>query len=165
MTPALDFSSFGGPAVSMEVRGAKDAARRIEEIGERAEDMRPAMRLIKVILEEGHARQFATKGSFLGTPWPENSPETVARKARSGAPSLASQMVESGDLQESLSGGKGGRSRVSKGGVSVGTSLFYALFHLNPQRDGMPARPVVGVNREQEETALSLIERHVIRGV
>lgn len=158
--PALDFFSFGGP--SIEVRGAKAVADDLRGIGERAEDLRPAMRLIKVLIEEGHAKQFATKGAFLGDAWPENSPETLRRKLRSGIPSLSSQMVESGDLQESLTGGKGGRSRVGKGSVSVGTALFYAVFHLNPKRKGIPARPVVGVNEAQKRAALELIDRHVM---
>jgi Phage virion morphogenesis family len=162
VAPGIIFGDRIGPSLSWEIDGAAEEARRLSELADRAENPRPAMLLIKSLLEEGHRKQFASKGGFLGTPWAENSPETLARKAREGVPSLSSQMVASGDLQESLSGGKGSRSRVSKSGVSVGTSLFYAVFHINPKRKGMPARPVVGINKATEESALTILEQHVL---
>lgn len=156
----VDFG--GGLDLTYAVEGADSVADRLRDIAERGEDMRPAMLLIKELLIEGHAKQFDSKGAYLGTPWPENSTETLKRKAREGVPSLSSVMVASGDLQESLSGGKGGRSRVSRSGVSVGTALFYAVFHLAPKRKGMPARPVVGIADSERETALEIMERHVM---
>lgn len=134
----------------------------LTDIADRGENMRPAMLRIKELLIEGHRQQFASSGSFLGTPWEANAPGTLARKAREGIPSLNRPMVATGDLQESLSGGKGGRSRVSKSGVSVGTSLYYAIFHISPKRKGVPARPPVGVNEAQRGAAIAIMERHLM---
>ncbi len=134
----------------------------LTDVADRGENMRPAMLRIKELLVEGHAQQFRSDGAFLGTPWEGNAPSTLARKAREGIPSLNRPMVATGALQESLSGGKGGRSRVSKGAVSVGTSLFYALFHINPKRKGMPARPPVGINDAQRTAALRIMDNHLM---
>jgi hypothetical protein len=134
----------------------------LTDIADRGENMRPAMLRIKELLIAGHTEQFRSGGSFLGTPWEANAPGTLTRKAREGVSSLNRPMVASGDLMESLSGGKGGRSRVSKSGVSVGTSLFYAIFHINPKRKGVPPRPPVGVNEAQRATALAMMEHHLM---
>jgi hypothetical protein len=158
--------SRGGPQLDLDIKGLRESGQMLTDVADRGENMRPAMLRIKELLIAGHAEQFASGGSFLGTPWEANAPGTLARKAREGVSSLQSPMVESGDLMESLSGGKGGRSRVSKSGVSVGTSLFYAVFHINPERKGMPARPPVGINEAQRATALAIMERHLMgRGV
>ena len=154
--------SRGGPQFDLDMRGLKASGTLLRDIAERGENMRSAMLRIKELLIEGHRKQFSSGGSFLGTPWEPNAPGTLARKAREGIPSLNRPMVASGDLMESLSGGKGARSRVSKSGVSVGTSLFYAVFHINPKRKGMPARPPVGINEAERETALTIIERHLM---
>lgn len=142
----------------------------------RGEDMRPAMQRIKVLLIEGHKEQFASKGAFLGTPWPENSSETLARKAREGVPSLGGIMVNSGDLEQSLSGGKGSRNRVTRGSVSVGTSLFYAIFAIGgasgkgahsrasrgARRGSEPARPPIGINEAERQESLGILTDYLL---
>lgn len=154
--------SRGGPRLEIDTKGLRESRQMLTDLAERGENMRPAMLRIKELLIAGHAEQFKSGGAFLGTPWEKNAPGTLARKAREGVSSLNRPMVASGDLMESLSGGKGGRSRVSKSGVSVGTSLFYALFHINPKRKGMPARPPVGINEAQRMAALRIMDNHVM---
>jgi hypothetical protein len=154
--------SFGGPKLEIDVAGLDATTAMLRDAAARGEDMRPAMEQIKALLIEGHKEQFATKGAFLGTPWPTNSAETLARKARTGVASLASTMVESGDLQQSLEGGTGSRSRVSRGSVSVGTSLFYAIFAMKGTDKGEPARPPIGINDAEANTALSIMTDYLL---
>jgi hypothetical protein len=129
----------------------------------RGEDMRPAMAQVKELFIGGHKKNFDSRGVFFDKPWPDNSPETVARKGREGVPSLMSVMVAGGDLEQALAGGKGSRSRVSKGSVSVGVSLIAALFSQGGasggRRGDQPARPVVGVPESERQTALRIITR------
>ncbi|HEX5592028.1 MAG TPA: phage virion morphogenesis protein [Solirubrobacterales bacterium] len=148
----------------------------LREMGSRAEVMRPAMLRIKQLLIEGNTKQWRSKGAYMGTPWPENSPETVARKGRTGVRSLASTMVESGDLQESLEGGAGSFARVSKGNVRVGTYLYYAIFHIKgasgkgaksagstpARKGGVPARPPLGITEADRTAAVKIIEDYLI---
>lgn len=167
--------SRGGP--EFEFNGLRESAEMLKEMGSRAESMRPAMLQIKQLLIEGNTRQWQTKGAYMGTPWPEDSPETAARKRRSGAPSsLASTLVESGDLQASLEGGAGSFSRVGKGNVRVGTHLFYAIFHIKGasgrgaksagnsagRKGSVPARLPLGITEEDRATSLSIIERYLL---
>jgi hypothetical protein len=165
MSPIAN-SYRSGPSMALQMDGIGASSAMLRDAAARGEDMRPAMARIRDLLIEGHKEQFATQGSFLGTPWPENSPETLARKARAGIPSLNSPMVASGDLEQSLSGGRGGRTRVSKGSVSVGTSLFYAIFAIRGasggRRGSEPARPPLGINEAERLTSIRIMTDYLL---
>ncbi len=146
----------------MEITGVSEAVADLRGITDRAEDMRPAMYQIRELLIAAHTKNFRSRGGYFGTPWKPNAPATIARKARTGVPSLSSTMVESGDLQESLEGGAGSHNRVTRSMVRVGTSLFYAVFHIKPKRAGMPARPTVGVTEREEEAAVAIVDNRLM---
>lgn len=153
--------------MALKMDGIGATSTMLRDAAARGEDMRPAMARIRDLLIEGNKKQFATQGSFLGTPWPASSPETLARKARAGIlPSLSASLVASGDLEQSLSGGKGGRTRVSKGSVSVGTSLFYAIFAIGGASGGRrgtePARPPLGINEAERLTSLRIMTDYLL---
>jgi hypothetical protein len=149
-----------GPTVELDMHGLRETTGLLRDAADRGDDMRPAMLQIKELLIAGHKKQFSSKGSFLGTPWPANAPSTLARKARLGQSS--EPMEATGALKESLAGGRGKRSRVSRSSVSVGTALFYSVFHINPKRDGVPARPPVGISEGQRMAALVIMENHIL---
>lgn len=157
MTPATFRSP---PRASIDVEGIPGAKRMLSEIARRGLDMRPPLTGIKAILFEGNRKQFESKGSYLGTPWVADKPETIARKGREGVPGLSDTMVASGDLQEALSGGDGSKSRVTKYSVRVGTSLFYAHFSLGTQ-DEQP-RPVSGISDLETNASVRLIEDYLM---
>lgn len=153
-----------GASVDLEVAGLQHTSEMLQEAAARGYDMRPAMRKIRDLLIEGHKEQFATQGGFLGTPWPPNAPGTLANKARLGQGSTP--MVASGATKESLAGGKGRRTRVSKGSVSVGTSIWWTIFAMAGASGGRkgtePARPPIGINEAETEAALTLMEEHLL---
>lgn len=155
-----------GPSLELEMEGFGAAAARLRDAAARGEDMRPAMQRVRLVLIEGHKEQFDSHGSHLGTLWPENSPETLARKAREGVPSLGGLMVNEGSLREALAGGAGSRSRVGKGSVSVGVSLISGLFAqggASGNRRGVePARPVVGIGEQEKQTSLGILTDFLI---
>jgi phage gpG-like protein len=164
MTP-IAYGFRTGPRAELNTRGLDTTTDMLGEIGDRAEDMRPAMLVVRELLVAGNKKVFESRGGAIGTPWPDLASSTVARKARSGIPSLSSVMVETGDLQESLSGGKGARSRVTRSMVSAGTSLFYAVFHMAGSRGGkVPARPPIGIPETERQESLTIMERYLLRG-
>jgi phage gpG-like protein len=168
-----------GPKMSLDMGGLQATSSMLRDAAARGEDMRPAMERIKALLMEGHKEQYATKGAYLGTPWPENSSETLARKSREGIPSLGSVMVASGDLEQSLAGGSGSRTRVTRGSVSVGTWLFYAIFALGgasgkganskasrgARKGSQPARPPIGINEAEEQESIHIMTDYLLTQV
>lgn len=173
---ALRNNFRSGPSLEVDVAGAAEANQMLLDAAARGEDMRPAMARIKVLLTEGHKANFASKGGFLGSPWPALSPETEARKAREGIPALNDILVESGDLEDALSGGKGARTRVSRGSVSVGVSPFYAIFDhagasgkgahskasRGARRGTQPARPILGITEAEAEESISMLTDYLM---
>jgi hypothetical protein len=159
---------MSGLGVDVDVYGAGTAAGALRRIGAHAVDPRPAMIAIRELLAEGNRQQFASRGSFLSTPWPSNSPGTLARKARMGQGS--SPMQASGALGAAIGGGAGKRTRVSRTSVSVGVapSLFYAVFHFKDivrSRGGAePARPPIGISLAERQTALTILEHYLMTG-
>jgi len=147
--------------MSLEMEGLGATNQMLLDAAARGEDMRPGMERVKVLFIEGHKENFASRGGFLGHPWAPDSPETLLRKAREGVPSLMDVMVASGDLQEALSGGKGSRTRVSRGSVRVGVKQISALFSQGgasgARRGEQPARPVVGINEAERRESLSIL--------
>lgn len=163
MTPT-GFRFRTGPHTELDVSGVAAARDDLVGIADRATDMRPAMRVVKHLLVEGNEKVFTSKGSAIGVPWPDLKPGTLARKARTGIPSLSSLMVESGDLEVAATGGKGSRSRATRSSASAGVSPFYAVFHLGARDGELPPRPPVGIPADTEFESLTIMERFLIRG-
>ncbi|HEY6731895.1 MAG TPA: phage virion morphogenesis protein [Solirubrobacterales bacterium] len=157
-----------GPRMSLGFEGLDASSEMLRDAAARGEDMRPAMGRIKLLLVEGHERQFESKGDYFGTPWPADSPATITRKAREGVPSLSDTLVSRGDLQAALSGGPGSRSRVSRGSVSVGVSTFTAIFTQGgasgSRRGDQPARPIVGVAAPEQEASRRILLSYLVNG-
>jgi hypothetical protein len=156
-----------GPSYSIDVAGLPEATAMLQDAAARGEDMRPAMARIKVLFTEGHKANFDSKGGFLGTPWPDNTDETKARKSREGIPALNDVLVGSGDLEEALAGGKGARTRVSKGSVSVGVAPFYAIFAQGGAKGGSrrgteEKRPILGITAAETEESISILTDYLM---
>jgi hypothetical protein len=85
-------------------------------------------------------------------------------------------MVESGDLEDSLAGGKDSFSRVTKSGVKVGTTLFYAIFAIAgasgkgahskgsraARKGAEPARPPLGINDAEQEASRRILTDYLL---
>jgi|GEM_PF-5468647 len=150
------------PHAEVSFDGVESSVDLLSKLGDRAADMRPATRQIRELLKRGHRQQFRSKGAYLGTPWAEDKPATIAKKARSGIPGLSSTMVFSGALQEAAEGGSGSRGSATRSFASAGVALFYARFHIKPRRKGMEPRPVVGIHPRDENRALLMVEEHLM---
>ena len=148
------------------MEGLPESAAMLQEAAARGEDMRPAMYRVGLLFQEGHREQFASQGRYLGTPWPENSEETLLRKARSGVPGLQGSLVEEGDLQQAVEGGKGGFLRARRGSVSVGVKDFKARFAQGGasgnRRGTEPARPILGINEIEGRESLTILTSYLL---
>lgn len=145
------------PYAEFDFSGLNESVEMLRDLGGRADDMRPAMQVVKKLLLEGNEDVFVSQGAAIGVSWPELAPGTLARKARTGIPSLLSTLVEEGELQEAATGGKGTRARASRSSASAGVAIYYAVFH-------MKRRPPVGIPKRTERTSLTLVERYLLRG-
>lgn len=138
----------------------------LEGIASRSGDLRPAFKSIRELLIAGHKKNFEQEGAMFGDPWPSLSQETLARKARQGLPSTP--LVATGALQRALGGGRGKRTGVTRTLVRVGVAQFYSRFHQagapGGRRGRMPRRQVVGINRQQRDKALSIIQTYLEHG-
>lgn len=150
------------PQPELSIDGVESTVDLLQGLGERADDMRPATRQIRELLKRGHREQFRSKGAYLGTPWPADSDATIERKSRLGVPGLMSTMVLSGELQEAAEGGKGSSGSATRSLASAGVRIFYARFHIDPKRAGMPPRPVVGIHPKDEARSLRIVEEHLL---
>lgn len=155
-----------GPRLQIDMEGLQASSQMLLDAAARGEDMRPAMYRVGLLFQEGHREQFASRGGFLGTPWPENSPETLLRKARSGNSWSSSPLVEEGDLQQAVEGGKGGFLRARRGSVSVGVKDFKARFAqggAKKNRRGIePARPILGISTGEVRESLTILESYLL---
>lgn len=139
-----------------EVVGDKKTGHLLQQLGHRAADPRPVFKEIADLFQRGQARQFSSGGAYFGTPWAPLAESTVARTGAHRPLHLT------GALERAVAGkGKGKLRRVTKTKVTVGTSLFYAIFHQGGTSKGVPARPVVGISRRDGKQALTMLERHL----
>lgn len=126
--------------------------------------MKPAFAAIRSLIIEGHKRQFDSKGSFLGTPWPPLAQATIDHKLAKGESANPLEATEA--LKTALSGGTGRSTSVTKSGVRVGVGkkVWYALFAGKGTKHE-PARPITGMSLSGSEEALNILERFVMHGV
>jgi phage gpG-like protein len=155
--------------VDVEISGAREAVANLSGVAERAGDPRPALRSVKGVLAKGIAKQFTSRGGHLGTPWPENRPGTLARKARLGQG--AETLTASGALGTALTGGKGKRHRVTRSSVSVGVDIWNAHFaHGGTKGAGKsgqtsaPERTIMGISDADNARAVRDVERYILTG-
>jgi len=156
--------------LDVEISGAREAVANLAAIGERARDPRPAMRKVKGILAEGVKEQYESRGGHLETPWPANTPGTLARKARLGQ--SAETLTATGALGTALSGGRGKRHRATRSSVTVGTNVWYARFAQSGTSGAgkhgqtrAPARQIMGISKSDRAKALRDVERYILRGL
>lgn len=142
-----------------DVLGEDIAARHLYEMGSRAADPRPALRKVRDMLTRGHAKQFASHGSYLGTTWPPLAQSTLERKSGGGIGE------QTGRMRRALEGGSGRKTSVTKYQVAVGVNpkLFYARFFAKGT-ETQPARPIVGATEGEIRTANWLIRRYITQG-
>lgn len=149
--------------IEADVIGDEDAVRHLIETGKRAQDLRPAARTIRTLITEGHKRNWASRGAYLGSTWPPLAPSTV-RNWGGGEVGVAS-----GRLKAAVLGGKGAQTKATKTSVSVGVKGVPEAHLFAGGRSGgrggfQPARPIIGVTRAQIGQANDILSTWITEG-
>lgn len=140
-----------------------DTVANLAGISGRAENMRPVFTVIRELMLSDQRRNFESRGSVFGSPWPDLAPGSLARKSGGSKP-----LVLTGTLEKAATGGTGKVTRITKSGVTVGINqrIHYARFHQAGAKGGrkgdMPKREVVGINRMTREKSLTLIQKYLV---
>ncbi|MFZ1927389.1 MAG: hypothetical protein WAU42_14775 [Solirubrobacteraceae bacterium] len=121
--------ALSGPRLRLYIDGTDAAADELREIGERARDAKPVLRVIQGLMAKAAREQFESEGERGGLKWEPDSPRWIERKLYHHW--AADTEHRTGDLAASLmaatSGGNAIR-RLSKQSTTYGTRLFYAQF-------------------------------------
>ena len=136
----------GRITIEVEVK-ADDVLGLLEDMKDRADDMRPVFKWAKTQLELANAWNFAANGLPTGTkPWKPLDKDYGTWKA-ANFPG-AGTMVRSGNLFRSLTSLTDSTANtITKTSATFGTSIEYAKFHQYGTTK-MPARKIVFTPRE-----------------
>jgi len=147
-----------GPSVEFEVRGSRQAALDLRELGLRARDVRPVGRALQLIFLHGEQRRFATRA---GGEWPELADSTVQNKLRQGQ---RTEVLRASDaLYRSLTqmGASGQLKVIRQGEIRFGTTIDYAHFALGTVHE--PARPPIGLRAVDMRAMTTVLSKHITR--
>lgn len=145
----------------IDIRGDEDLVDELDQLGEKAKDLRPAFNRVLKIIVARYRRRFGGGGQ-----WAPLSPATVERKSRQGLDPRV--MRASGALERALTspGRTSGRTQsVGKSTVRVGVGkrLFYARFqHFGT--DHIPARPLFGWEFADRKAAINVLDDYIFGG-
>ena len=135
----------GRITIEVDVK-ADDVLELLENIKDRADDMRPVFKWAKTQLELANAWNFMANGLPSGKPWQPLDKEYGAWKSAHFAG--AGTMVRSGNLFRSLTSLTDSTANtITKTSATFGTSVEYAKFHQYGTTK-MPARKIVFTPRD-----------------
>ena len=129
------------------------------------EDTRPAMREIAAILADRAEESFDKEQSPSGVPWAFHSEVTQRLRAAIGRGS-GKKLKVTGQLAASV------QSESGQDFARVGTNKVYAAMHqfggvTSPKSmipgKGIPARPFLGVNKDDTKEIIDMINDHILR--
>lgn len=108
-------------------------------------------------------RQFATKGTYLGTPWAPLQPDYMLWKVMNGFPRQT--LVMRGDLKDSFVGRPMGVETYRGKSAVFGSNDRKAVWHqygtMRHGRQVNPPRPMLVVNPMVREEVVDIIRRYV----
>lgn len=119
----------------LEIEGDDLAATMLQDIGDRAEDAKPVLTVIRELMRKGAEAQFVTEGGRGGLRWLPDAKSTIQKKLSQGYPTHTEIMTS--DLYISLTQRAGGGNairRLSRYSTTFGTRVFYAQFQGHKRR-------------------------------
>jgi hypothetical protein len=161
--------------LSLEITGQK-VEQEFASWTEHISDLSEPLELIGEDLLGDFAQNMVVEGGFFGGtrgylgdaggPWKPLAESTVAERTRLGYGGAHPILWRTGDLGHALAerGAAGNVFEVGPDRLTVGASIFYALFH----QDGttrMPARPIVGLSRTRREGIVKRLGEYVRKTV
>lgn len=112
----------------VELDGTAPIERLLHGMGERAKNPRRSLAHIADDFRLQMRQEFSTQGAAGGRRWRKLDADTVERKS---AESLSPMILQaSGELMRSLTGGPGHIDEQTPHGITLGTTVDYAVFHI-----------------------------------
>lgn len=140
---------------ALDVKNDRAVADGLVDLGQRATSAQLVLTAASGVLQAGLARNFRSRGSALGAPWPAKKDGTPAT------------LRDTGGLEAALTGGSGSfkRTTATMGIAGArGDSAFLARFHQGGTSRGLPARKVVGVSTTDQAVLLRMVQRYLLAG-
>ena len=133
------------------------------EIGERVTDLREAWPAVDRFTSRMYRKQFASEGSYLGTPWKPLKPKTLKARNRPGG-NRGGILRDTNRLWASLTKPRApeGITRFGRTEYQRGTTVPYARFHQQGTKH-LPERPLHPdpLPLKIRETFAAMIRRHL----
>lgn len=147
---------MAGANFKIEIDDA-EVRRVLERLVDQGEDLTPALEDIGEHLLASHHARFEREESPDGTPWAPLSPKYAARKARE-RPNAGILVWD--DLLRSLV------YQVQGDELFLGTGRIYGATHqFGREEAGIPARPFLGLDADDEAAVLDILTEHLREGL
>lgn len=151
-------------SITLRIEGLEEAARELEGVQERMEDMRPVLRVVAQDLKTEVDDAFDESRSPDGKRWKPLAEATVKRR-RQGS---RTPLVDTGTLRNSIA------AQAERERLRLGTNVPYAASH-QFGREHIPARPFLPITPEGAimttgpagelwEDAAEMIRRYILTG-
>lgn len=146
--------------LEISVRGADVNAKRLDDIGERGQKVRPVFDEIEGIFVENEQSIWRRNGGGGAKKWAPLSEDYAARKGNGDV------LRRTGALEKSLTS-KGAAGQVDKKtneSFTWGSSVFYGVFHSGNQRTesrGFPRRKILDLTPKSKKAIKEVIADYV----
>lgn len=158
---------MSGVSMLVAAKEMKKIARDIRKIERAGLNMKMVWRRAGSWIARDNRRQFATKGSFQGTPWKPLAASTLRQKLRSGG--RRQMLRRSDELFRSFTGRPMGIEDIQQHEAHFGSPLMKAIWHQNgTHRNGkqhIPARPIQKLNNGTRQDIIEAVVKHVMKGI
>lgn len=146
-----------GLRLRLEIEDTGHTVRKVKEMGYRAEEARPVLRMIKHLMEVGAEEQFVSEGARSSEHWKQDLPATVQQKLAEGAD--ARTEIRTGDLARSILGGGDNNTihRLTKQSTTFGTKVFYSVYQGHTRR-------LLALTRSDADRWSELMVRYILTG-
>lgn len=143
----------------LDIKGDQKVVDNLDDLAHRASNLKPVFEAVANIFAAGIKHTWATKGAYIDKPWPQLAAATVERKAREGkSPEM---LRATGVLQRSVLDNIYTRIATTQVRVGVqGSDQYRARFHQGGTSQGMPARPLVGIAKQDRKEIFRLVLNH-----
>jgi phage virion morphogenesis protein len=145
-----------GAKFNVEISGAEEVKAALERLGQKAGNLAPVFRDIGEYLLLAHDERFREQQSPQGDPWEPLSDKYKARKKRNKNKILVLDDLLAGTL----------RYQASASSLVFGTDRIYGATHqFGRDEANIPARPFLGLSRDDEIEVLRLVEEHMAQAL
>lgn len=137
----------------------REIVKALDRLHAKASRLAPAFKNIGEVLLRSTQDRFSNQTDPDGRPWQRLKPSTVASKAKRGHSDKI--LRQRGYLGDSI------RYRANEGGIRIGTNRIYGALHQFGGKAGrgrkvsIPARPFLGISRQDHERILEVVSDHL----